>query len=352
MGLPAVNEHLPFKDIANIDPIQDVYAAKRLNKKELLKETSGGIFGVLAEEIIKNNGVVFGCAWNDKMVAQHIEVSNIIDLRKLYGSKYVQSDTLDTYKRVKHYLIEGKKVLYSGTGCQIAGLRAFLYKEYENLITVDVICHGVPSPLLFKKYLEWQSGLMGAPITAYDFRNKEKTVWGSAYKAKIGTDSKNKYVTSNLDPYFSSFIKGETYRHFCYSCKFANVKRISDITLGDYWGINKQHPEFSDHKGVSVIVVNTGKGKFFLVKTGTEITTVSSTYQQAALQNKSLLQPTSLPVIRDSIYDNICNIGLSELFEQRLLINKTVVGVLKNAIPKSVYVISAFAKKCMRLLRR
>jgi len=278
--------------------VLEVFAAKSLNREQLLKSASGGIFAALAENILERNGVVFGCAYDENLVAKHIGIENSSEIYKLQSSKYVQSDTLNTYTRARDFLEQNRQVLYSGTPCQIAGLRAFLAKDYENLVTVDLICYGVPSPGLFAKYIEWLSKKMDGKIIGYNFRSKERNGWG--YEIEIKTKTKTKYTKETLDPYYSGFAKGKTFRECCYFCKYACGKRTGDITLGDYWGVKQVHPEFFSRDGVSVVLVNTQNGKISWKNACNKIESIQSSFEKCSKFQGMLNRPAKRPVSRDS----------------------------------------------------
>ena len=278
-----------------------VFAARLQDDKILYKSASGGAFAGIAKAWIEEGGVIFGVAYDEDWNAKHICASSLAELEPILSSKYVQADTCQSYKEVKQYLNDGKKVLFCGTGCQIGGLKAFLKKDYANLLTVDLICHGVASPLLFKKYIEWLGSQSGSPILEYDFRDK-RNGWGLGYKYKY----KYKYKSCTVDPYFFRFLEGYTYRESCFQCHYCKPERAGDITIGDYWGIEKEHPAFFNTKGVSCVLVNTDKGEEAWNKYGGQFYTLESTFDQVAKHNGNLLHPTVRNNrVRDHIYDGI-----------------------------------------------
>lgn len=224
------------------------------------KSSSGGLFTLLAEEILSRGGCVAGAAFDDEFSVHHILVENVRDLEKLRGSKYVQSRMEDTYLCVKEQLQKGRPVLFTGVGCQVAGLKAYLGKEYDNLYTVDVLCHGVPSPKVWSKYVAEQEKNQGSKLKAASFRHK-RMGWkkfsmvmdfesGARYAQLIGTD-----------PYMRAFLANICLRPSCHSCRFKAVPRLSDLTIGDAWGIEKHMPELDDDRGASVILINSEKGQ-------------------------------------------------------------------------------------------
>ena len=307
-----------------------VLAVRYKKDMELKASASGGAFVALAHQVLEQNGVVFGAAYGEDWKVGHIAVHNEEDLHKLQGSKYVQCNTLHTYSEVKTLLCEGKKVLYSGTPCQIGGLRAFLRKDYDNLLTIDLICHGVPSPELFRKYIEWLGKETKGKILYYNFRDKSGG-WGLGYKAKTKTKTKTK--TANLDPYYYHFLKGDTYRECCYRCNYCTKERTGDMTIGDYWGIEYEHPAFYSTKGVSVMLLNTEKSLKWFGQVENSFYIQESTFEQAARQNHNLLSPTRRPKVRDTVYNHLDDMDVEEYFNAVLKTPNHFVDRIKGMLP-------------------
>ena len=277
--------------------------AIRLRDDEILyRSASGGAFAGIAKAWIEDGGVVFGVVYDSEWRAHHVCSSTIDELMPILSSKYVQADTRDTYKEVKRLLADGRKVLYSGTACQIGGLKSYLgHHQYAGqLLTIDLICHGVTSPLLFQQYIKWLSQQVGAPISEYDFRDK-RGGWGLGYKYKY----KYKYKSCTVDPYYMRFLEGEAYRECCYSCRYASVQRPGDLTIGDYWGIEREHPLFFNTKGVSCILINNAAGEAIWKRYGSLFYSQESTFGQVARHNHNLLRPTTRPALRNTIYKGI-----------------------------------------------
>ena len=238
---------------------QDAYVAYHLDEAIRLKSSSGGVFTALAEDVIQHGGVVFGAAFDQEFLVHHIGVEDVNGLEKLRGSKYLQSRTEDTFREAKTALDQGRWVLYSGTGCQIAGLKAYLKQDYPNLITVDILCHGVPSPLLWKHYLLELEHTHGAKAQQITFRKKDPG-WKRFSLSLFFSNNQVYMHTLKEDPYMQMFLKNICLRPSCYDCKFKTIHSQADITLGDCWGIEKYMPEIDDDKGISVIFVHTGNG--------------------------------------------------------------------------------------------
>ncbi|MDO5424150.1 MAG: Coenzyme F420 hydrogenase/dehydrogenase, beta subunit C-terminal domain [Eubacteriales bacterium] len=222
-----------------------------------LKSSSGGIFRVLAEEILAKEGVVYGAAW-EGLTVQHIRVTEKEMLARLSGSKYVQSRIGSTYRQVKEDLEQQRQVLFSGTPCQNAGLLRYLQKDYENLTTVDIVCHGVPSEKLFQAYLADVHGKENVKSVA--FRTKE---FGQNCANGVVTyqNGKKKMISASLDPFEKGFHKSLFLRKSCYECRYAAPPRAADFTLGDFWGLEKYNPALKDERGVSVVLLNTEKAE-------------------------------------------------------------------------------------------
>ncbi len=242
------------------------YACYNKNIDERLNSSSGGIFILLAKTIIEKNGVVFGASFDDNFNVEHTYVDNINDLKKFMGSKYVQSNMKDSYKKVKEFLDKDRYVLFTGTPCQIEGLKAYLIKDYDKLYTQDIICHGVPSPKVWNKYLKYRKNISGENIKSISFRNKDKG-WVH-FRMKFQYDKSTYSESLSNDLYLKLFLQNLSLRDSCYNCSFKKKYRNSDVTIADYWGINNVHKNMNDDKGTSLLIINTDKGDelFNLIK--------------------------------------------------------------------------------------
>lgn len=242
-------------------------------KDDFLREcsSSGGLFGVLAKEIIIRGGVVFGATIGKSQDVFHTSVERMDDLPRLQGSKYVQSNTCHVYDEVRTLLKNGRKVLFSGTACQIAGLNSFLGKKYNNLYTVDVLCHGVPSPKVWRKYIDWQEKTHGATVKQTYLRRKN--LGWKRYSVELQFSDSTEYKSVyNHDTFMRLFLSNICLRPSCYECKFKSMIRPSDITLGDAWGIERIIPEFDDDRGTSVVVIHSNKGRRLIEEIQEKIT--------------------------------------------------------------------------------
>ena len=238
----------------------EFYAAFNLNEKDRIKSSSGGMVSLIARTTLKKNGVVYGVTLNGKQ-AKNVRIDNEKELYKIMGSKYVQSEVGHTLKNVKQDLDDQKQVLFTGTPCQIEGLRSYLNKDYNNLICVSIICHGVPSPEIFKKYIEEKEEKNSSKLKNINFRNKQLG-WHN-YNIEYEYDNgKKEVVPASKDIYMSGYLKDYFLRECCYNCQMKyGEKSTADIIIGDFWGIESTLPEIDDDKGVSAIVINSVKGK-------------------------------------------------------------------------------------------
>lgn len=237
----------------------NTYVAYTKNETVRKNSSSGGMFTELAESVLKNNGVVFGCAFDDDFNAHHIMIDNISDLEKLRGSKYIQSQIESTYKEAERILKNGQLVLFSGVACQIAGLNSYLRKDYNNLITVDVLCHGVPSGKAWRKYIDDNQKRHNAKLNKYYFRNKDNG-WKVFTVKQMYMDNQGESSLFNKDSFMQLFLGEVCLRPSCHNCRFKDIRRPSDITLGDCWGVQNYMPEMDDDKGTSVVIAHTKKG--------------------------------------------------------------------------------------------
>lgn len=239
------------------DPL--AYACFNKNENERTDSSSGGIFILLAKQIIKKGGLVFGAAFDEEFNVCHKFIDSEDGIKQFMGSKYVQSTIGVTYQKAKKFLEQGRYVLFSGTPCQISGLYSFLKKDYEKLYTQDIICHGVPSPKAWRRYLKYQTDKHKGNIESVYFRNKECSRALSQMKILFNNKAYNSIPAK--DPFLISFSKSICLRNTCYNCSFKGENRVSDITLADFWGIDKILPEINDDKGISLVITNTEKGK-------------------------------------------------------------------------------------------
>ena len=281
-----------------------MYAAVNNDEAVRAQSSSGGIFTLLARSVIARGGVVFGAAFGEGLEVLHIEAKTEEELARIRCSKYVQSRIGDMYARAKAYLNGGTPVLFTGTPCQIHGLLKYLGREYDDLLTQDIICHGVPSPSVWQRYLSYLGEQHGAEPISACFR--QKIPGSKKYNLSFGFENGEKYeVLSGNDPYMQAFLRNYSLRPSCYSCRFRGKKRVSDITLADYWGLEKVHPDFHNEGDTSLLWVNTDKGKRILEEILPQIKAIPTEFSDAIAENPSAVRSFPSPANRKRFMKNV-----------------------------------------------
>lgn len=277
------------------------------------KSSSGGVFSLLAQMVLRRSGIVFGCAMaEDCYSARHTGVDTEDHMWRLRGSKYVQSDLNNSFREAKHALERDTWVLFSGTPCQIAGLTSYLGgKRYEKLLTVDVICHGVPSPMVWASYLKQLEQEAGAKACEVSFRNKSEGWQRYSLNCKFsdGTEYRKTVVD---DLYLRGFVEDLYLRSSCYHCRFKDNLYQSDITLGDFWGVSKLEPELEGCNGASVAVAHSCKGKQAILELR-ECCIKPVSIQDAMRHNRSYYRSVSENMLRDRVIDQIKKNGIKKV---------------------------------------
>jgi len=245
---------------ADVPKTQKYIALKHREKETILSSSSGGAFTAISDYILENGGVIYGVAFDENIRAVHIRADKKEIRDNMRVSKYVQSDLQDTFKQVKDDVTNGITVLFTGTPCQVAGIKKYLEKDYENFFTMDVICHGVPSPLMFSEHIKQIEKKKKTTVKSYKCRSKVKG-WHTHIEAAEFTNGKTEAGTPLLQEHKVLFYSGYILRPSCYECKFTNLHRPADITMGDFWGIEKSMPDWDDQAGTSIVLVNTQKGE-------------------------------------------------------------------------------------------
>lgn len=298
----------PFKE----NYPRKTYACINPNNEIRMNSSSGGIFSLIAEKVIQNNGIVFGAIFDSQWQVIHSSTKDINSLYKFRGSKYTQSFIGDSYQKIKLLLENNTLVLFVGTPCQVSGLLHYLNKQYHNLITVDFSCHGVASPKVWKLYLhefcsrhhiEFQN------VQSINFRAKiynwEKYCFQIIYSNLKTNKTETLHEIHNENVFMKGFLSNLYLRPSCYKCPVKNGKSQSDITIADYWGIQNILPEMNDEQGVSLVLINTEKGKSFFPITQTIFK--ESNYENAIQYNEGLKCSASIPDNRNRFFTNINN---------------------------------------------
>lgn len=313
-----------------------VYLFRHNDENVIEKSSSGGAFTAIVQDLYDDNCVIFGAEYSDGFKVIHSYVQDINDLDKFRKSKYVQSDVKDTYAEVKDFLIAGKKVIYSGTPCQIAGLRNYLGRDYHNLLCVDLICHGVPSYKVFRKYLEFLHKKYNSKVKEITFRKRttEQEKWNSRNISILFDNNKCIIQNSLENEYLNAYHRALNYRKSCGNCKFASVERNSDITIADCWGIENLYKDIDVHRGYSMVIVNTQKGKelFDKIRKHQEVKPLSIDF--AISSNAQFSQPAKFHKNRKMFFENLDKLQFDKLVN-KCLRKELIKAKIKKAVPKS-----------------
>ena len=337
---PIVNEDycIKCKKCINICPILHksevdnnpiAYACFNKDEEVRRESSSGGIFTLIATNIIEDNGVVFGARFNDLFEVEHNYIESVEDIKVFRGSKYVQSKMGYTFTKVKKFLEDGRKVLFSGTPCQIGGLKSFLGKDYKNLICIDIICHGVPSPLAWKKYKNEISS--GKKITDVSFR--DKTYGWKDYSFRMDFEDGTRYFEKGAEnKYIRGFIGDIYLRNSCYQCKFKSLHRLSDLTLADFWGIENINSDMDDGKGTSFVIVNSERGNNIFQQIKEKIELEKANLEEVIKYNMSAVRSSYKNPRREYFFRNI------NRFKFNKLVEKTFKGSIYSRLKNKIYI--------------
>jgi len=306
-----------------------VYAVKHKNEKVRWNSRSGGVFTAISDYILEKKGVIYGCALDRHFMAAHMEAHTKAERDRFRGSKYVQSRMGDVFTEVKRNLQEGRYVLFTGTSCQIAGLKNYLAIgcNCEKLLLADIVCYGVPSPRIWREYLDYIERKYKGKVTRVEFRNKKKYGWASHVET-ISIDGKE----HDSKRYSNLFLNGHLMRPSCYSCPYKSMKHPGDITLADYWGIEAAMPEFSDDIGISLLLINNEKGKQIFDQVADRVEYRLS--DTANCQQYALKQPLPEPVDRKNFWWDYDTMRFSELLKKYTRVKWRILfkGLIKDSI--------------------
>jgi len=268
------------------------------NEAFLDGSSSGGVFPSLAEKVLEDGGVVYGSVVNDDMTVGHLDAEDMAGVDRMRGSKYVQSDLYSVFEEIGDHLSDGRKVLFSGTPCQVAGLKSYFGNKSEGLCTVDCACHGVPSPGLWEKYVKALEKAEVNKIKHVMFRDKSRSWmhYDFVYDAGNG-EVRRPYMK---DPYMALFVQNMTLRPCCYSCPVRNGKSGSDLTLADMWSVGTAFPELNDDRGVSLVLLNSENGRKMLAETGLVARSVDPL--QALRNNGGFAESVEKPERREEFF--------------------------------------------------
>ena len=284
---------------------------KNLGDREL--SSSGGAFSILARKVLKDGGLVYGASMGEDLKVRHIGIDSVDKLILLQGSKYLQSYLGSVYKEIKKQLRTGRKILFTGTPCQVGGLLTFLHRDYENLYTCDVVCHGVPSQKAFDIYID----KIRIRDKCQNFNFRFTKGWGFQLSRQVAIGDSNRKLIYPKDAYYlRAFIKGLMFNEACYSCVYARPERVSDFTLADYWGLGKMKPfKHHTHKGVSLLLVNSNRA-MDLLDDCSDLFLEERPFEEAVRGNHNLSHTSYRPLGRDTYYEDSQRLSISILSEK------------------------------------
>lgn len=316
--------------------ILNTYAAYAFDDLIRKQSSSGAIFSLIAEKILSLSGIVYGVTMTDDCKgAEFVRVDNIEQLHLLRGSKYIQAKVGQAYKSVKNDLNSGRIVLFSGTGCQNNGLKKYLGKDYENLYCIDVVCHGVPSPKLWRHYLEHIETINNAKIIGVNFRCKDQG-WKNFGMEEIQHDKKKVYIPSSQDSFMRMFLRNYCLRPSCYECE-AKLVRCADLTLADFWGINFVAPEMNDNKGVSLVIIRSQRGQSLFDTVQEKLCYKKVDYNAAIKYNPSEITSAPRPKERNKFFSDLEKkefIKMEKKYaaDAKIPLKQKVKNILRNAL--------------------
>lgn len=309
------------------------YAAFTQNESVRMKSSSGGLFSEFAIEVLNNGGIVFGAAYDDEFRVQHIGIDYKEELEQFFGAKYSQSDLGDTFKQILCELKNNREVLFAGTPCQVAGLKSFLRKDYNNLTCIDFVCHGVPSPMAWQEYVKYRAEIDndGSLPVSINLRSK-KTGWSRyRYSNVFKYDEEKEHSCLSGDSLFMKLFVGDYIsRSSCDDCKFKGYNRVSDITIGDFWGIWDIDSSMDDDKGTSVMILQSDKGKRMFEQIKERIVYNEVSLEETSRQNPSLLVSSRSKENREEVLNMIKQGKIGECAELFKTQKERKVGILQR----------------------
>lgn len=301
----------PFMDCTESKKAEKAFAAYALDEDVRVKSSSGGVLTVLAEEVLKRNGLIYGVSMSsDCRSCGFICVDSLDEMSKIQGSKYLQANANCIYREIEQKLKTKRWVLFSGTPCQCNGLKKFLRVEYDNLLIVDFVCHGVPSQMLWDKYVSHISQVKKMNISGVDFRHK-KVSWNQ-FGFGLHSSKAFIYIPKDSSSYFCFFMKNLSLRPSCYSCE-AKKTRLADITIGDFWGVERVFSEIDTEKGISLIIPRSEKGKEFIELVRRRLYLKETEYDNAVADNMAENKSVICPKNRDAFFKDVVSMNYSDL---------------------------------------
>lgn len=298
-----------------------VYGVKNKDEEIRAASRSGGAFSALSNYVLDKGGVVYGCAMIDPYKASHIRAETYEDRDRMRGSKYIQSDLKDTFNSVKSDLEKSRLVLFSGTSCQVGALRA-LVGDNQNIIYVDIVCHGVPSQKIWEDYIKWLEQKGDYTCCSADFRDKTKFGWAAHVETLTFKKADGRKFTVSNDIFSRLFYSHNILRPACHLCPYKQIKHPGDITLADFWAIKRIKPEVNDNKGLSLVLINTDLGKEVFESVNEQLEVFSSKIEEA--MQTSFIRPFPMPASRELFWKEYASKGFGYIAKRYGTVNGLV----------------------------
>lgn len=327
----------PSSATAQASEPRQVLAAWHQDSALRSQSSSGGVFTALAQEILSRGGAVVGAAFDEEMAVCHRLVQDPAELSRLRGSKYVQSHFAPALHRQIRDLLElGRPLLFTGTPCQVAGLRGYLMRPYDTLYCCDLVCHGTPSPLFWRRYLLHSQGKEKG-IAGYSFRDK-RTGWKQSQVRLDLTDGRSRLSATLADPYMVAFLGNYSLRHCCYHCQFTKTSRYGDLTLADFWGVTGRYPEYDrDDRGTSLLLANSEKGLALLDACGASLFLGAADLETAVAGNPMLVRPSHRPAQRDTFYRDLSALSFPALVRKYRLAPPSRLRLFLGRLKRTIF---------------
>lgn len=315
-------------NVCSINTVKEYFALRHKNKETLFKSSSGGAFSLIAEYVLEKGGIVCGVEYSSDGIVRHAFAENVNELEKFRGSKYTQSDIRGIFRSIKKFLKADRLVLFSGTPCQVDGLKRYLMKDYLKLITVDLVCHSIPSPLIYNEYTEYASKILGRKVVGIDMRYKRTYGWSHRFSYRFHFENGR----STVDPFWivnwgKLFFSELINRPSCGECQYTNLNRPGDFTIADFWDDSHKRPDIYSRDGTSLFLVNTVKGQNIFAELKGVVDCWEITKEEAL--QPCLVQPTVQNPKRKEFWEYYYKKGFRKTYKKYFVEGKILI-IKKN----------------------
>lgn len=334
VGCGICEKSCPVMSPKKAESLKKAVGAYNINEKNRKESSSGGVFTLLAQKVIEQGGIVYGAAFDETFrKVRHIGVEDMEGISALRGSKYVQSTAYPVFADIKNHLKSGRKVLFCGTPCQVEGLRGYLAKRYHDLLCVDMICHGVPSPKVWEKYISAQEKKAGAAAISVSFTDKTNG-WANRSMKLCFENGVVMTTPHSKDNFMKAFSANISLRESCGNCVAKKIDRLSDITIADFWGVNRLSPELYDGDGTSLLIIHTEKGDKAVNAIGEKVKIADADLSAALKINSAATESAKLHKDREEFFASLEHTGFDETVCRLVKQKKSIKTVVKAILSK------------------